>query len=480
MKSFYSCYKSNFLKVQQLVSQNKNKSMKISYKILILSLLYYNIDLYSQNKNALLIPYLVNGKYGFANEKVEPIIKAKYSFALPFFADNELSSVIKNKKPYIINRDAQIVIKNASSDFFKSSRITGMNIMPYSSTETIAIDKYCNSKTNDAFFLISAPDKFMLFDKINNLYIVRKNSKVFLVDTKAKIHSKLYDQILHINNNLIEYCITRDFTNNKFGLLNSKAKEVVSCMYDEIVMQSNGQFQLSLSGTQREFRIETKNYKPVDLSENITRNYKIRVKNRKRGIVDKSGNIVVEYKYYRLYYLNDNKFVFEKNNSAGIMDINEKLYYVQIAHNPDKKHKTYVKLNQNFVFFYDKDKWKLIDLNGKQTTNSYDGIFFDFQNVMSGATGVVSGNKLGVINNKGKLIIETKCDTIYGLRENASFVIKENGKWNWLDNKGEYIYKNFDNFNYLMKNYLLVFKNGIWFYVNDKGVEFQKDRNKTQ
>ncbi len=442
---------------------------------LIISVLSTHIAVFSQNDSSMLIPYLKNGKYGFANEKAELIIKDRYSFALPFFADNELTTVVRNSKSYIINRNNSIILKNASSDFFTSVHINSMNILPYTSVEDIAIDRYCMPDINQNFFLIAAPDKLRLFDKINNLYMVRKHNKVFLIDTQANIKSKFYDRIQHFDNKLIEYCVTKDFINNKYGLLNNKAEEALSCMYDNILYRGNDRFTVFLFGGQHDINISTKNYKDDNIIKNNTRNYKIKINNKKRGIVDKADKIIVECKYDRLYYLNDKKFVFIKNDSIGIIDINEKIYYLQTNQNIDRKYKNYAIVNENFVFFRYSNKWRLINLYGQQTGDAYDGVFIDFQNVMNGMTGVVNNNKLGVINSIGKLIIDTKCDTIYGLRENSSFVVKENDSWNWINSKGEYIYKDFDNFNYLIAGYLLVRKNEKWFYVNDKGKEFYSE-----
>ncbi len=442
------------------------------YILLIIILLQLFSNLYSQNNN-LLIPYLKNGKYGFANKKGKLKIKAKYSFAMPFIAGSELASVVKKNKPQIINRKGKIVLKNASSDFF-SGTPTSMNVEPYTSKEAISIDKFVGNNMNEAFFLISATDKQNIFDRIADFYIVKQAGKVFLIDNKGKIKSKLYGRLQHIDNKLIEYCITRDFINNKYGLLNENGKEVLKCMYDEIVHENLGKFRLFLSGYEREFSIITKNYKPKSAPLPKNYNYKIYHKNSKVGIINKSGDTIFAAKYNRLLRINYDKFIFVKNDSIGIIDANEEILYLQKEKNFNLRKKTYLIVNQNIVFFKKNKKWLLINVESKQIGNSYDGVFFDFQKVMpKGETGVMLNNKFGIIDRNGKLIINTEYDTIYGLRGNSSFLVKKANTWSWLNSEGKCIYSGFTNFNYLITNYLLIEENNEWFYINDKGLKFK-------
>jgi hypothetical protein len=133
----------------------------------------------------------------------------------------------------------------------------------------------------------------------------------------------------------------------------------------------------------------------------------------------------------------------------------------------------YTIYSKNRVFFRHKNKWLLFDLNGKQIGDQYDGVFIDNHNIIGNLVGVSIKNKLGIIDKGGETLVKPIYDQIYCLKEDGSIVVRINNRWSWLDIKGKAIYENFDDFKYVLENYLFLLKNGVWYYVSNKGKEFR-------
>ncbi|NJO92312.1 MAG: WG repeat-containing protein [Chloroflexia bacterium] len=227
---------------------------------LLLFLSSINI-LAQENNNQDLIPFLKNEKYGFANERGEVIIKTKYEWALPFYENYELTSVIKKGKPTIINRNGKEVYKGCS-DFFRNDTISEMRIIPHQEIERIAIKTFCQTDSCPEFAIIEAFDEKDLFDKMNALYFVSNGEKVVLIDETGKVQSQEYDRIRHYDYGEIEFCITEDQFNQKYGLLDENGKILLECVYDAVSYNGKGVFSIKQGTIERDFKVKTKEYTP--------------------------------------------------------------------------------------------------------------------------------------------------------------------------------------------------------------------------
>ncbi len=448
-------------------------------KILTFTLLIIvSIDIIAQeNREQVIIPFLKNGKYGFANEENKVVIKAKYDWVLPFYKGYELTTVLKKGKPLLINKTGKAVFKG-SSDYFRNDTISEMRIIPHQKIERIALKTFYQTNNCPEFAIIEAFDEKKVFDKINELYFVSNGEKVILINEKGEIHSQEYDRIRHYNYGEIEYCITEDQYNQKYGLLDENGKTLLECVYDAINYKGHGVFSIKQGTIERDFKVNTKEYTLSDINNGNDGIYMIKRKDGKLGVLDSTGKEFLSFTYDKLYPLNKNRYVFWKENQVGILDINEKVLFSHelpfsySVRNQNRGFVAYSVFNKNNVFFNVNNQWVLINLNG-QELGKHDGFSYDFQEIVDGIAGINNDNKLGVIDKTGATILQPLFEQIYCLRADKSFVVKKDGKWHWLNNKGNAIFSDFDDFTYLLKKHLLILKNNTWYYVNNKGKEFK-------
>ena len=89
---------------------------------------------YTQNVYEQQNPYLQKGKYGFADENKRTIIKTKYDKAFPFDTGYELTTVVKNGKPAVINKKGKTVFKGRS-DYFHHDTISIVQAISHQNIE---------------------------------------------------------------------------------------------------------------------------------------------------------------------------------------------------------------------------------------------------------------------------------------------------------------------------------------------------------
>ncbi|NJO92313.1 MAG: hypothetical protein HC831_27590 [Chloroflexia bacterium] len=69
----------------------------------------------------------------------------------------------------------------------------------------------------------------------------------------------------------------------------------------------------------------------------------------------------------------------------------------------------------------------MVNLKG-QEVGKYDGISYDFQDVVNGIAGVSINNRLGVIDKIGSMILQPKFEQIYCLRADKKLCGKKRWK----------------------------------------------------
>lgn len=447
-------------------------------KYISLLLVLVSFKTIGQKEKEILVPYLIDGKYGFATEDGQLVISAKYQTAYPFYKNYELNYVIKDDKSLIINRKGKTILKG-SSDYNNNLNSIVVYVSIPKEPETLAIRNYCLLDTCAQFSIAEVYNAGKIFDKMNGLYFVRKDEKVFLIDKDGKRKSENYDRIQHIDYGELEYCITEDHLNQNYGLLDECGKVLLNCVYNAINYKGKGLFSIRQGSIERDFKVKTKFYKANTINNINNEKYKIKRSNNKAGIANLSDQLVVDYSYDKLYPMNNDKFIFWKGKEVGIMDIKENRIYsynTSIDYSEIQNRATfaaYIIYGRNMVFFNNKNKWVLIDLKGNKVGTDYDGLSIDYQFITGVMAGVYLGSKGGVIDQAGKYLVKPIFDRIYCLREDTSFVTKIGNKWNWINTNGKIIASDFDDFAYLLENFLFILKDGRWFYVNNKGMEYR-------
>jgi hypothetical protein len=433
----------------------------------------------AQQNQGILVPFFDGQKYGFSDESGNLVIAAKYDKAYPFFIGNELTMAILEGKPVIINRKGKTLI-DASTDYLTDNDLTNNEIFKYM-PEGILLDAYCLADTCPGFQILTKPINNRVFDKIGNCYFVKAQNKVFLIDNKGKKKTKEFDRIRHSIGIDIEYCISEDHSLNKVGLINYEGEELLRCVYDDISYQGDGVFELTQSG--KTYPYKTK-YNTVVIPKDspqktLDKNRIISRRDGKFGVSDSLKKILLAYNYNKLYPLMNDNYLFWKDDSIGILNLKTGNLYA---------HKLKVKLNgitgsvdfvpyvpytDKLAFLNTGEYWILACIDGRAVIDKIEGINIDFQNFAGNIAGISQNSKIGVIGNKGNVLLNIKYDEILCLGGSNTFVAKEGNSWTWFRADGGIIDKNIDEFKYFLSNYLYVRKGNNWFFVNDKSKTFK-------
>ncbi len=451
----------------------KNKQMN---KYFLVVFILYSVNLFSQQNGQSLIPFSEGSKYGFADAEKKVVIPAKYDFGFPFFPGYELTMVIVDGKPFMINRKGKKVFQG-SLDYLKLTDFKNFRNLIPARPEIIDLQKNCQLDTCPSFNISAKLNNGRIFDKLGDLYVVSDLKKVLLIDEKGKRKSDLYDNLRHIPFGDYEYCITEDSTLHKKGLLDKNGKTLLKCTYDEIIYQGKGIFQITDNSASHEFKVVLENnIQNGTVDKNVIKDNGLQIKRKgsKFGVIDSEGKTLISFSYDKLYPISGNKFLFLNGTKKGIVNAKEGYLFVDsisIRNVPVP----YFPFTDSLFFFNINNKWNLVDINGKRYEQKYDGIFVDYQKLTKGFAGVTVNGKLGVVNKNGAFSIPPLYDEIVCLSENQSFLTRTNNQWIWSDATGKVIINSIDDFSYMIKDYLFVLKGGKWFFVDGVGKTFMKE-----
>ena len=447
--------------------------------ICILIVFCINLSANSQHKS--LIPYLEGNKYGLSDESNNIVISPKFDLVYPFFADHELSMAVKNGKTMIINRKGKKV-KDASVDYIMNSENVGFEEFYKYKPEEIALDSDCETDSCPEFKIYNGTGTNNLFDKMGELYFVRAENKVFLIDFKGKLKSGQFDRIRHFITGEIEYAITENQTTGKSGLINNKGEQLLECVYDKIAYNSKGTFELTQSGKNYPFKTTyNEDYVPKEIpKKEMLPNRYISRRDSKFGLTDSLKNILLPFRYKKLYSMGDDFYLFWTTDTVGIInpvkgEICKIIVKAKVNGVIETSHFIpYLPYTKKLAFVNDAEYWHLISTEGNVLINDIEGLSIDFQNVASNIAALNKKGRLGIINNLAQVIIDFKYDKIFCLAGSQTYIAKEKESWYWLNSCGNLIYGPFENFKILMDDFLFVNKSGQWFYVDVKGKAFKK------
>ena len=160
----------------------------------------------------------------------------------------------------------------------------------------------------------------------------------------------------------------------KYGLIDEKGEEVLSCIYDSITTLKKNAYRIILSGEKQ--GIVDIDGKMVcecvyDGASVCSSEYLALKQNGKWGFVDKMGNIIIQFKYESLYSANDSVFVAQYDGLYGVAQYDGSIV---------------------IPFLYDELTYKLYKENP--------------------ITVVCEKGKWGIYNSKNQLVLDCKYDRI--------------------------------------------------------------------
>lgn len=145
-------------------------------------------------------------------------------------------------------------------------------------------------------------------------------------------------------------------------------------------------------------------------------NYFVLREENKYGVIDTSGNKIVEPQYENIIIPNPEKPVFicyEGENTKVLNEKSEEIFtkYKDIKPLRLKNISSDLMYEKNILKYKKDDKYGIIDLSGKKLTNAiYDEI--DTLQFKEGELLVKKSERYGVINNKGTVLVKTNYDNI--------------------------------------------------------------------
>jgi hypothetical protein len=440
-----------------------------------------SISSLSQQNLPVLIPFLADQKYGFADETGKLVVAPAFELAYPFFDTHELSFAVLKAKPYLINRKGKRMME-AVPDYLPDSLSFSIENLYNFIPENVSTDAYSLDGTAGRFVIFMHSEGKLLIDKLGPYYLVKVDKKVYLADAKGKFQSSGYDRIRHIVAGEIEYALTEDYTTKKTGLLDGDGKMLLECVYDGISYQGKGIFELTQSGKTYQYKAKYNQfYKPADMPvKEPDKNRMISRRDRKFGIADSLKNILLPYVYDRLYPMGQDIYLYRKQDSVGIISLTGGIIFSLKAKldegqlSGSKSYVPFVAYTNQLAFINRGDEWKLVNTSGEILIEGLEYIDIDFQKYAGHIAAVGLKNKTGLINHEGKMLLPVHYDKIYTLPCTRTFVVEENGKYSWLAGENDKIYTDFDDFRYVLPAYLLVKKHDSWYFVNRNGLVFKK------
>lgn len=212
--------------------------------------------------------------------------------------------------------------------------------------------------------------------------------------------------------------------------------------------------------------------------------------NGKWGVIDNSGNAVINTEYEEMVIVPNNKkavFIctYDINDETGeyktkaINEKNEEILTgfdkIESLDNYDSKQNIWF---ENTALRVQKDgKYGLIDLDGKTIVEcEYDNIY-TLKSVTESFV-VEKDGKLGLINSKGQTVVDIKYSKIEVLKEgykDAYLVADENGAYGVVSISGSKLLENqYEEIKYLSSNEIFAVKEAeVWKLVNTKGEALQ-------
>lgn len=305
-------------------------------------------------------------------------------------------------------------------------------------------------------------DEITTLDGMENSIIIKKDGKVGLVnDNGSIIIDANYKEIKPLGETYKEGYVTID-ESDKYGVVSATKRQILENKYDEISSVYLKDYYLVKENGKKELINSDGNVilnSGFDDIKSATTNGVIFVKNNLCGEINASGEITLEAKYQDLKEVKEGKYIAKQNDKYGIIDNvgNEQLAFEYAG----------ITYNEKADLFFAEDS--------EYNTSIIDDIY------VVKATGILSevndedeyirmrvNDDYKYYDFKGEETENTKV-----LKNNTIFLDKQNGKYGYVDKKGnsvtEYIYDDATEQN--KYGYVAVKKDGLWGSLDKNGKE---------
>ena len=305
-------------------------------------------------------------------------------------------------------------------------------------------------------------DEITVLDGVENSIIIKKDNKMGLVnDTGSIIIECNYKEIKNLGSTYKDGYITVD-DNGKYGVISATKRQILENKYEEIkqialkeyyVVKEDGK--TKLINSKGESIIED----GFDDIKSATSNGVIFTKNNLYGEMSTTGEITLETQYQDLKEANDGIYIAKQNDKYGIIDnmgnIQISYEYQGITYNEKAK-----------LFFAEDAEYKTSIIDGQYNVKAT-GILSDV-NTDEEYIRMRINDEYKYYNLNGEEI-----SNIQALKKNTIFLSKKDGKYGYVDKKGnsvtEFIYDDATEQN--KYGYAAVKKDGLWGSLDKEGKE---------
>ena len=323
--------------------------------------------------------------------------------------------------------------------------------------------KYGLINFNGKKLLPAEYDEITVLEGIENSIIIKKDGKIGLVnDNGSIIIETKYAGIMNLGDTYKEGYITID-ENGKYGVISTTKKQILENKYDEIAQIYLKEYYL-VKEDGRQKLIDSKGNTIIedgfDEIKSATSNGVIFVKGNLYGEISKSGETTIEAKYQDLKEVKDGIYIAKQNDKYGIIDQDEMekipFEYTGITYNEtaklylaeDSEYKTSIidekfdikltgilsELNtdKSYIRMRLNGEYKYYNLKCEEKTNTQ--ILEDNTIFLSKKDG-----KYGYVDKKGNVVVEHIYDDATEQNEYGFVAVKKNGLWGSIDKDGKVV-----------------------------------------
>ena len=462
-KAVFVCYAENDSKV---LNQN-NEEMFSEYE-LVEPIRLKNVESDLMYEKSVL-KYYQNGKYGLIDFEGKQITEPIYDSidSLPY-KEGELL-VSQEGKTGVINIKGNLMVDISYGSIEVDGYYKDENKYKYAGYITSITTNegyrygYVNYKGQKVL-----ENEYNEISRINdidddeNAYLISaKNGQYGVIKNKEQILNNEYQSIRYDGTNNL-FVIEKS---RKFGVADINGNVIIEPTYNQIDITGAYLYAQNEQGT----TIFNSNGTEANINTNISilntdsDKYKIRINNEngsKYGVINESGEQVIEEKYNYIEYLYDNYFIVSNENSKlGVIDNkeNEKIkieydsltklegtdliqttisstnvteFYDKSLNNICQMTNAIIEKEENYIIIYNDTETRYFDYQGKKLTNKE--VFPNNPLYAKQENGL-----WGFEKRDGTLVVECKYDKVTEFNEYGFASVEKDGKWGAINSEGE-------------------------------------------
>ena len=344
-------------------------------------------------------------------------------------------------------------------------------------------------------------DEITVIRGIENSFKVKKDDKYGIVDGDGKtvIQAQYADIDVLGKDNKSGFIIKN--ADGKYGIVDYSNAQILEAKYDSIEkVYGNDMYVVNLNGKQKVVNksgndVLTTGFDSIKQILANQENAVIFVKSNKFGVMNTSGEVVIESQYDSLEETKVGTFIANKDGKYGIININkeEKLPFEYTSISFNEKADLYVAEDSNFnskilnsnldvkasgILLEIKETKGYLKLRVDNVNKYYNFKFEEKQesDIFTNRTLFLSkkDGKYGYVDKNGKVIVDYIYDDAMEQNDYGFSAIKKDGKWGSIDGKGNVIQEPI----YNLDDYLLIDFIGRWHFSMDINMNYYNQLEK--